>query len=1176
MERYQAAMVLGALGNAMGYHNVCHECNKPGLRLTETDLSDQIDTMVLKSLKWQAPFDTLMHMATAEALTSGWDTFQELCSQAAKRYLIMLHRYQKCQPKSVSDGAKVQTKDYTSKRYTPLNRKEPKFGAAARTMCVGMCYSKPEQLNDLLQVSIECGQMTHSYPAGFLGTFCTALFASYAIQGKPVVQWGRRMMEVMPIAEQHCERKMKHFSDYRENWFSFETKWQFYLQLRGIQKDGCDNPMFPQIYDIEEQNKLYRRWRSESSGMSKGVETTLIAYDALLLAGEDWKKLCYSAMFHWGESDATGAIAGSLYGLLYGFDNVPMSLYQNLEFRGQLEQLGKQLYEVASTDRFLCLSADHIQGDESINVHPVARTFVNKRATDEINNLINYIALLEKVKNANAKKSVHLTNELTAAQVNTKVKSSNAEGKPRPTRFQLLQSRFTKIGLRSKLEKLQPPEPKEKAVSKQCKSAADLQNIAVNCSTVDKRTTNFLEAHRLTDLIKQKREPLDSKMEDRGLENPTAEGEITTLCHAPAQTHGTNPEIPTIDSRHTNFTEMQQIIDSAIQQKYQFPVGTKKDAALNQSGAENGTQPLCSNTLQPVGKQACHKPNEMSSETASKFDVLDSQAKNSKGITLDETVVKMVTEMLSPTAQFQASYQINNPVDSNGTSNYVDENNVQNVNFAENANQKFPLGEMVMNSSLCVSKINPSDITNIHENNFQIPKHTQEDSKTPLIGDACQPNVNELPQVMTNGGLYSSLQCIENCLSVTNNIEENPAQEGKENTEEIIKSPCKSPELLSDTCKLRTLTEIPQKSEPALTTEIVTVCEEQNKYTLHQSHDVTITAEEHSVKPKEQPLQVLKENVEKKISQTESFEPSRNLCGKQTLKAIAQKSKLATSPEILMRNELQEMKEEDCQNKYNLNHSGELVNTTNQLTVVLQEQLQQIQKENTEANSQTRSAQSFADSCGKQKLQRIPQKSESAISTKIHTLPENGSQEKKQDNNHHKYIPYKLSDSVNSAAQFIVVQDEQPQETLKEIAEATTISQTKGPESYKKKKLNEIPQELQSAKTLPFPCNELLEVKDDHQHKAMFTQPKDSDNVTKCGMVEEHPPVFDQVPKTESAPSTQNNCPGNTAFDRSKQWKYKAYSYADPSVVSKSNRRVLMRATDVIQFSSPPTSFDLP
>ncbi|XP_067851319.1 uncharacterized protein [Heptranchias perlo] len=1004
-------------------------------------------------------------------------------------------------------------------------------------MCIGMCYSKAEQLNDLLQASIECGRMTHSYPTGFLGTFCTALFTSYAIQGKPIAQWGRRMMEVMPTAEQYCGKKIKHFSDYRENWFSFETKWQFYLQLRGIEKDGCDNPIFPKIYDIEEQNKLHRRWRSESSGTKKGLETTLITYDALLFAGNDWKKLCYSAMFHWGESDTIGAIAGSLYGILYGFDNVPTSLYQNLEFRHHLEQLGRQLYYVANAD-----STDHTQGNESIDVRQIARMFVNKRTTDEINNLINYIAQLEKLKNTSTEKSVCLTKMFATAQAGTKAKTSKTEGKPRPTRFQLLQSRFTKISLRNKLEKLELPEPKEKTVLKQSNTAADPQSIAHNFPTVNKRDTKFTETHTLTDLIvEQKCEPVDSKKEDVVLEKPIAENDTIATCPATPPAHSVTPKFPTVDNRHTNFTEMHKTTDLVVQRKCEPTVGEKEDAVLGQ---------------------------------------------------------QMVTEVLRPATQSQVSDQTKNRfTKSTRASSDVDENGIQNVNFAENINQEFPLQEKVTNSSFIISEIIPSDTTNIHENNFQIPKY-YEDSGTPLKGETNRPNIIDLPHIMTNARLHCSLQCIEDSFSMKNNAEENPIQTVKENTEETTMSLTTSPELLSDTCKM--LKEISQKSERALTPEIPTLPinesqeikqnDDQNKYTLNQSKDLVNAVVQHSVVRKEQPLQILNENAEKTtISQTKSSEPFINLCEKQTLKEIPQKSEPATPLKILMlpHNELRELKEEDSQKKYHLNYTRELVNTATQHMLVLQEPPLQIQKENTEKTAilQTRNLQSFTDSCEKQKLKRIPQKSKPAISTKIQMLPGNESKEKEQDDNQHKYILYQSNNSVNTAVQHTVVQEEQLLKTQMEITEATTISQTRSPESftdsYEKQKLKEVPQKLQSVittKILTLPDNELQEIKQgDCQHKDMFNPPKDSVKVAKQHrVVEEPPPAVDQDTNAESAASPQNNCSGNTAFNKSKPWKYKAYSYADSSVVSKSNRRVLIRATDVIQFSSLPTSFDFP
>lgn len=59
------------------------------------------------------------------------------------------------------------------------------------------------------------------------------------------------------------------------------------------------------------------------------------------------KLLCSSL----GESEATGLIAGCLYGLMHGFSQIPQGLYQDLDKRGRLEELGEALYKAASSEK---------------------------------------------------------------------------------------------------------------------------------------------------------------------------------------------------------------------------------------------------------------------------------------------------------------------------------------------------------------------------------------------------------------------------------------------------------------------------------------------------------------------------------------------------------------------------------------------------------------------------------------------------------------------------------------------------------------------------------------------------------------------------------------------------------------------------------------------------------
>uniref|UniRef100_A0A4W4FN60 Inactive ADP-ribosyltransferase ARH2 n=1 Tax=Electrophorus electricus TaxID=8005 RepID=A0A4W4FN60_ELEEL len=341
MESASTAMVLSAVGDALGYRKGRWENCTSGAQIQkELSALGGLEALKLDPDNWPLSDRTLMLMTTAEALVTGMDTPTQVRGNK-----VQSSTGRAPDPSTVEGCAHLKPNNFLLT--VPQGSGS---GAATKAMCVGMRYWQPERLDTLVEVSIETGRMTHHHPIGFLGALCTALFTSYAMQGKPVVTWGRDLMKVTPKAEEYCRKTIRHLAG-EEKWFYFEAKWQFYLEERRIEEEGQNKPLFPKCYDADETDKVYKRWSSEGLAGHRGHDAPMIAYDALLAAGSDWGELCKRAMFHGGDSSATGLIAGCLYGLLYGLKQVPAELYQHLDKREKLEELGAKLYHASATEK---------------------------------------------------------------------------------------------------------------------------------------------------------------------------------------------------------------------------------------------------------------------------------------------------------------------------------------------------------------------------------------------------------------------------------------------------------------------------------------------------------------------------------------------------------------------------------------------------------------------------------------------------------------------------------------------------------------------------------------------------------------------------------------------------------------------------------------------------------
>ncbi|XP_053391683.1 ADP-ribosylhydrolase ARH1-like [Mercenaria mercenaria] len=360
--KYIAGMVLSGVGDALGYRNGQWEFCSDGDQIhNELYSLGGLNNLKVYPRKWMVSDDTVMHIATAEALIK---TGQ--CTDKLKLYKDIALKYKACMGDMAGRAPGITCKQMCDRLRPsilpeglkiPFNPRGGGCGAAMRSMCIGLRYPQACHLDDLIAVSIESGRLTHHHPTGYLGSLASALFTSYAVQNKPLIEWGVGLLSTLEKAKIYIScaestdllHKDKRTIDQNiKHWDYFKSKWEFYLGLRNI-ADGQSAPRFaPDEDQVGKRDQFYRMISYDDVGGASGHDAPMIAYDALLACNGLWSELCDRAMFHGGDSDSTGVIAGCLYGVFYGLSGVSTCNYEDLEYFDKLTNIGKDVFILAN------------------------------------------------------------------------------------------------------------------------------------------------------------------------------------------------------------------------------------------------------------------------------------------------------------------------------------------------------------------------------------------------------------------------------------------------------------------------------------------------------------------------------------------------------------------------------------------------------------------------------------------------------------------------------------------------------------------------------------------------------------------------------------------------------------------------------------------------------------
>jgi ADP-ribosylarginine hydrolase len=355
--KYIATILLHALGDTIGFKNGLWEFfpNNSSYGATLEKLYEFIQLGGINDIDlsdWNVSDDTILHMAVSKSLilsnSNECDVLiNETIKQFIKAYDMMTTDKEK--GKNRYGGIAVekhilllkQGKKHTEFEYDKYGGGN---GSAMRCNCIGLAYFGEEKRKQLIDYSIQSSKLTHMNSIGWLGGLSTALMTAFILEYIHINDWIPKMLKIMDSNDVKKYIDDGNKDDIR-SFEQFIQAWKTYYETRFKNNKPISIKSHTNLIQrLVFYNNIFELNNMGKMGFS-GYSAVIVAYDCLLDAGNSWEKLVIYSMINNFDADTIGAIAGGLYGTLYGLSNVPINNLKYIEFKDKLIKIGKLLYK---------------------------------------------------------------------------------------------------------------------------------------------------------------------------------------------------------------------------------------------------------------------------------------------------------------------------------------------------------------------------------------------------------------------------------------------------------------------------------------------------------------------------------------------------------------------------------------------------------------------------------------------------------------------------------------------------------------------------------------------------------------------------------------------------------------------------------------------------------------